>query len=292
MSGRADPGVPAAGDPEQRVPELDIVLTGSRAVLRTLGRRRSTGSLPRSGGCVVAANHVSPLDPLVLGTAVDAAGRVPRFLAACGLWSIPLLGRALRRCEQIPVRRNSDRRSDVVDAAAAAAAAGRCMVVYPEGRITRDPAGWPMRPRTGAVRIAAAAAVPVVPTAIWGPSLVLPLGLWGPRPLPRRELHVVFGAPVTVGQLLGHEPGAALSAVDGRLAADGLADRIDTLLAGIRGSTRTGPRLDPAGAPARTGRFLRDDRARRPAGRPADPTGARFRRRAAAGRGGVRRAQQ
>ncbi len=223
---------------------LDIVLAGSRAVLRLLGRPRTTGTVPAAGGCVVAVNHLSLLDPLLLGTAVDAAGRVPRFLAARGLWSVPVLRWALRTGEQIPVRRDGDRASDAVPAAAAAAARGQCVVVYPEGRITRDPAGWPMRPRTGAVRIAAAAGVPLVPTAVWGPNLVLRLGTRVPRPFPRRELRLVFGTPVPVGELLGQEPGGVLTPAQARAAADALADRIDDLLAAVRGSTRDGPRLD------------------------------------------------
>lgn len=251
--GRARIGTPT--DLERRVVALKVVLGCSRALLRVLGRPRRTGTLPGSGGVVVAANHVSLLDSLLLGTAVDSAGRVPRFLAARGLWSVPGLGWVLRRCEQIPVRRDSERAADAVPAAVAAAADGQCVVVFPEGRITRDPAGWPVRARTGAVRIAAAARVPIVPAALWGPNLVMPLGRRLPRPLPRRLMQVAFGSPVTVGDLLGPGPDgdgdrqAAPPPTDIRAAADALADRVDELLATLRGHVRTGPWVDPRRVP-------------------------------------------
>jgi len=253
---RPGSGLPDTGYAERRVPALAVALTGARAVVRVLTRTSVAGSPPATGGCVVAANHLSLLDPLLLGTAVDAAGRVPRFLAARGLWSVPGLGYALRACEQIPVRRDGGRAVEAVDLAVAAAAAGRCVVVYPEGRITRDPAGWPVRARTGAVRIAAAAGVPLVPTACWGTNLVLPLGVRLPRPVPRRTCSMVFGEPVDVPELLGRRadssgsptptPTAAITLTpeQARAATEALSDRVDALLAVLRGQPRPGPRLD------------------------------------------------
>lgn len=233
--------------PDRRVPALGFALAVGRVVLRVLTRTSVTGSPPPTGGCVVAANHLSLLDPLVLGGAIDAAGRVPRFLAARGLWSVPGLGSALRAGEQIPVRRDGGRAAEAVDLAVAAAAAGRCVVVYPEGRITRDPEGWPVRARTGAVRIAAAAGVPLVPTACSGTDLVLPLGVRLPRPFPRRTCSVLFGEPVGVAELLGSGGGLrattpTLTPEQARAATEALSDRVDTLLATLRGRSRPGPR--------------------------------------------------
>ncbi len=75
------------------------------------------------------------------------------------------------------------------------------MIVYPEGSLTRDPDLWPMRGKTGAVRLALAGDIPLIPMAQWGCQAVLPrygkLKLW---PL-RRPVKVIFGDPVDIVQL-------------------------------------------------------------------------------------------
>jgi len=58
-------------------------------------------------------------------------------------------------------------------AAVAAVQEGKCVVVYPEGTITRDPGLWPMVGKTGAARIALSTSAPVVPVAQWGPQHIL-----------------------------------------------------------------------------------------------------------------------
>ena len=47
-------------------------------------------------------------------------------------------------------------------------AAGECVVVYPEGTITRDPRPWPMTGKSGAARIALETGCPVIPVGQWG----------------------------------------------------------------------------------------------------------------------------
>ena len=59
--------------------------------------------IPRQGGAVIAANHISHVDPIYSALAVHIARRVPRFLAKDSLWRVPLLGRILRSTGQIPV---------------------------------------------------------------------------------------------------------------------------------------------------------------------------------------------
>ena len=63
--------------------------------------------IPRTGGAVLAANHISHIDPIYSGLAVHLAGRVPRFLAKDSLWRVPVLGTVLRSTGQIPVFRGS-----------------------------------------------------------------------------------------------------------------------------------------------------------------------------------------
>src|SRR5262249_24846636 len=68
---------------------------------------QGTEHLPRTGGFVVAANHISYFDQIVLAHLVYDNGRLPRFLAKAALFEIPFVGRVLRGAGQIPVYRGS-----------------------------------------------------------------------------------------------------------------------------------------------------------------------------------------
>ena len=61
-----------------------------------------------------------------------------------------------------------------------------CIGVYPEGTITKDPDGWPMRGKTGAARIALATGCPVIPIGQWGAQEILPAYTLRPHVFPRR----------------------------------------------------------------------------------------------------------
>ena len=63
--------------------------------------------IPRTGGVVVVANHISHIDPIYSALAVHLARRVPRFLAKDSLWRVPVLGTVLRATGQIPVFRGT-----------------------------------------------------------------------------------------------------------------------------------------------------------------------------------------
>jgi len=123
--------------------------------------------IPAEGPALIAANHASYLDPFANAMAVIGAGRRPRFLAKQELFSIPLVGRALRGAGQIPVRRGSHDRAPLVRAEQALAA-GEVVVVYPEGTVTNREDHLPMRGKTGAVRLSLATGVPITPMASWG----------------------------------------------------------------------------------------------------------------------------
>ena len=100
-------------------------------------------------------------------------GRIPRYLAKAGLFKNKLLGFFLRSAGQIPVHRSSKDAAGAFDAAVAAVRAGKCVVVYPEGTITRDPGLWPMVGKSGAARIALATDAPVIPIGQWGAQELL-----------------------------------------------------------------------------------------------------------------------
>jgi 1-acyl-sn-glycerol-3-phosphate acyltransferase len=134
-----------------------------------------------------------------------------------------VVGWVLSRAGQIPVVRGTRDAAVAVEAAVEAAAAGECVIVYPEGTITKDPDLWPMSAKTGAARIALTAGVPVIPMAHWGAQEVM-----GPyrkefKAFPRKTMHVLIGAPVQLDDLR----------TDGEPDADSLREATDRVMAAI-----------------------------------------------------------
>ena len=152
--------------------------------------------IPVRGPVILASNHVSYLDPLVLGYVADRRHRRLRFLAKRELFEHRLMGTVLRAAHQIPVARESAAAAGSLDAAVAALRAGECVCVFPEGTISLDLE--PMVGKTGTARLAAATGVPVTPVGLWGAQRILfkgrkPRWRWGVAE------SVVVGDPVRVG---------------------------------------------------------------------------------------------
>lgn len=165
----------------------------------------------QGGGLVLAANHISYADFLSMGHFVLASGRWPHFLGKESLFRIPLVGRLITACEQIPVHRGSARATDALASAVAAVRAGKLVAIYPEGTITKDPQQWPMRGRSGAVRIALESGRPLVPVAQWGAQELMPGPRPSlPRPWPRKTMRVAAGPPVDLSAYRGKEITSAL----------------------------------------------------------------------------------
>jgi len=172
-----------------------VVRTILRPTLRAVTRRDWTGleHVPATGGCVVVSNHVSHFDPLPLAEFLDAAGRKSSFLGKSELFDVPVFGALLRSAGQIPVHRESQRAGAAVTAARDAVLSGDCVVIYPEGTITRDADLWPMTGKTGLARVWWETRCPVIPVAMWGPQDMLsPYGKL-PRPWRRPVMHVKAG---------------------------------------------------------------------------------------------------
>lgn len=232
---------------------LALCITVLRRPMMLLTRRdwRGAQHIPATGGCVVAVNHVSEFDPLSAAHFVYDNGRLPRFLGKAEVFAIPLVGRILRSAGQIPVYRQSNDASKAFAAAVEAVRSGRCVIVYPEGTITRDPDGWPMVGKTGAARIALATGCPVVPIAQWGPQEVLAPYDWRPRVFPRKVMQIRAGAAVDLADLVDEPLTADLL----RVATDRVMADIARLLEGIRGEQAPASRFDPrAEGVRRTGR--------------------------------------
>jgi 1-acyl-sn-glycerol-3-phosphate acyltransferase len=166
--------------------------------------------LPATGGFVLALNHVSHADPLTAAHLLYDHGRLPRYLAKSGLFKNKALGFFLRAAGQIPVERLSRNAAGAYDAAVAAVRSGECVVVYPEGTITRDPAGWPMVGKSGAARIALATGCPVIPVGQWGAQQLLAPYAKKPDLFPRKTVHMLVGDPVDLADLVGQPHTAAV----------------------------------------------------------------------------------
>jgi 1-acyl-sn-glycerol-3-phosphate acyltransferase len=161
--------------------------------------------MPRSGGVVFAANHISHFDPVVLGFYIWECRRIPRFLGKASVFKVPILGRIITSAGQIPVHRESAQAADAYRDAVAAVERGECVGMYPEGTITRDPQLWPMTGKTGAARIALQTGCPVIPVANWGAQEILQsyTGKIRIRLLPRKTIQVRAGRPVDLSAFEG-----------------------------------------------------------------------------------------
>ncbi|MCW2884987.1 MAG: phospholipid/glycerol acyltransferase [Streptosporangiaceae bacterium] len=180
---------------------------------------RGKENIPRAGGVIVAANHISEADPLALAHFVYESGRYPVYLAKSTLFDVRYLRPILRGTGQIPVYRDSSDASLALRDAEAALLAGECLMFYPEGTCTRDPDLWPMTGQTGAARLALATGAKVVPMASWGAHELLPYlkverrglaaGLKkGFHPFPRKKMHVIAGPPLDLSAYEGVPPTA------------------------------------------------------------------------------------
>lgn len=202
---------------------------------------RGVENLPREGAYVLAPNHNSEFDPLIVAVAVWRAGRAPRFLAKESLFKVPVLGSALRATGMVPVPRTSASANQSIKAAQDIARDGRGIIVYPEGTLTRDPELWPMRGKSGAVRLALGGDLPLIPMAQWGVQQILPR--YGKLRFPRRS-HVIveFGPAMEVAEYraTATQPATLTRATDTLMA------RIAEMLSGLRGLPAPAERWNPS----------------------------------------------
>jgi 1-acyl-sn-glycerol-3-phosphate acyltransferase len=191
-------------------------------------------------GIVVCPNHISWFDPLECAHFLYDSGRPPRFLGKESVFEVPIAGRIIAGAGQIPVYRETADAASSVREAIAAVERGECVVVYPEGTITRDPGLWPMTGKTGAARIALTTGAPIIPVAQWGAQDVIAPYTSELRLLPRKTMHVVAGPPVDLDDLRGKGMDAVvLAEATARVMA-----AVTGLLEEIRGETAPEERFD------------------------------------------------
>jgi 1-acyl-sn-glycerol-3-phosphate acyltransferase len=230
----------------QRLPGLTYrsVVLALKPSMLAVTRRDWAGeeNVPPTGvGCVVAANHVSEIDPLVVAHFVHDSGRAPRFMAKASILDLPVAGHLLRHLGQIPVYRETRNASLSLQGAMDAVRAGECVVIYPEATLTRDPDLWPMRGKSGVARIALETGCPVVPVAHWGAQRLLPPYARVARVFPPVTVTVRAGAAVGLSDLAGGRPSARAL----KVATDRIMAAIVTLLEDIRGERAPAERFDP-----------------------------------------------
>jgi 1-acyl-sn-glycerol-3-phosphate acyltransferase len=208
-----------------RVPVVwRVLLRLSRLLVPLICRLRVSGRVPvelRHGPLILAANHVSPVDPVIMTAACSIAGVAPRFMATGGLFDAPIAGAAMRASGHLRVDRHTAQVAEALPNAAAALRAGSVILVYPEGRIGLDPWMWPERGKTGVARMAALSGAPVIPVAQWGSHAVLPYT--SPKDVVRAVLRAMvhrpvvqvrFGEPVDLAELSGTAGAQAMRATD------------------------------------------------------------------------------
>ncbi|MBE9374289.1 1-acyl-sn-glycerol-3-phosphate acyltransferase [Saccharopolyspora sp. HNM0983] len=224
-------------DPEQlyrSAPRLwRAALRVDRLVVAATGRLEVSGDVTdavRGGPVLLAANHIGNVDALVL-MAACARQRIPvRFLATGGLFDTPVLGHLLRATGHVRADRGTRTVAEALDRVVHALADDpRPVLVYPEGRISREPGLWPERGKTGISRMALASGAAVIPVSQWGAHEAIDYGAVRPgsardilalagswvRALRRRpRLRVHFGAPVDLSGLSAERTGDAARARD------------------------------------------------------------------------------
>jgi len=216
---------------------LPLVALISRITLR------GAENVPATGGFILAPCHFSAIDPVIMGVGLWKAGRAPRFMAKESLFRVPVLGSILRGLGQIPVDRSGQQRAlGPMKAARVLADTGSGLIVYPEGSLTRDPDLWPMRGKTGAVRMALDANIPLIPAAHWGTQILMPRYSGRIKFFPRTPITILIGKPIDLAAFRGKP-------IDQKLlntATNILMNAIAELQGQLRGEKPPTKRWDPA----------------------------------------------
>jgi 1-acyl-sn-glycerol-3-phosphate acyltransferase len=186
-----------------------------RPIVRLLLRPRVSGleHVPETGPAILCANHLSNIDPVLVGVLV------PRAVVYLGKreWFRGPVGALFRALGVVPVAREGGSAAQAaLDRGVDVLRHGAVLGIYPEG--TRSPDGRMYRGRTGPIRLAARSDAPLIPVGIVGTREAMPPHAWIPRP---HRASVAIGPPQWVE--------GPLEEVDLRAQADELMDRIAAL---------------------------------------------------------------
>ena len=180
-------------------PVYTPVIGVARALFAAQGLKFTiTGAhnIPMSGGAVLMINHLSYFDFAYAGLAAIPSKRLVRFMAKDDVFCHKISGPLMRGMHHIPVDRTAGAAS--FRTAVTALKAGEIVGVFPEATISRS---FELKEfKSGAVRMAQAAGVPVLPMVIWGSQRVWTKGY--PKRLGRTKVPITLsvGEPVAAGR--------------------------------------------------------------------------------------------
>lgn len=186
------------------------VIAAARTLFRALDLRcEISGSehVPRRGGAVLVSNHIGYLDFLFAGFAARPSKRLVRFMAKESVFRHQVAGPLMRAMKHIPVDRSQGEHS--FDQAVAALQSGEIVGVFPEATISES--FTLKRFKSGAVRMAQQARVPLLPVALWGTQRLWTKGR--KRNLGRHHIPIA----IHVGPPMSVEPSESAVTVTARL---------------------------------------------------------------------------
>lgn len=188
------------------------VILACKTMFRALDLKldvRGSEHVPATGGAVLACTHVSYLDFIFCGFAGLPAGRKTRFMAKQQIFANRIAGPLMRGMRHISVDRSAGQAS--YQKAVAALRAGEVVGVFPEATISRSFTVKSIK--TGAVRMAAEAGVPVIPVTVWGSQRLWTKGR--PKNLTQRHVPIL----IRVGEPFQPSPQGDLDALTADLRA-------------------------------------------------------------------------
>jgi 1-acyl-sn-glycerol-3-phosphate acyltransferase len=206
---KARPSAKPTNDEEQLLegrisPLIALVAFGARLVSRAVTRVRVEGDLsaiPREGPIILAANHISNADPVLVGAwLTPALGRRIHWLGKKEMFDWPVVGWVARNGGVLPVDRGAAD-AEAFRMASRVLEAGQVLVIFPEG--TRSPTGELQQPKDGLAMLALRTGATVVPIGISNTDRVWPRG----RKIPRLGGHATMriGEPFKIADLLPPE---------------------------------------------------------------------------------------
>jgi 1-acyl-sn-glycerol-3-phosphate acyltransferase len=169
--------------------------------------------IPRTGGAVLASNHVSYLDFIFCGLAAQPAKRLVRFMAKKSVFDHRMSGPLMRGMRHIPVDRDAGAAS--FRAATTALKDGEVVGVFPEATISESFTVKELK--SGAARLARTAKVPLIPIVVWGPHRLWTKG--HPKQLTKRHVPVLIKVGEAIEMVKGTSPDAITTTLRERLSA-------------------------------------------------------------------------
>ena len=148
--------------------------------------------IPRKGGAILAMNHIGYLDFALIGTAALPANRLVRFMAKKEIFDNKIAGPLMRGMHHINVDRSNGSASFV--AALRSLKDGEIIGIFPEGTISTS---FEIKGlKSGAVRLAIGAGIPIIPTIVWGGQRVYTKGVKPNFKRKKTPVSVSFGEPI------------------------------------------------------------------------------------------------